>query len=437
MIEIIYNETKKGSGEIDDIFHIPNNIRQIGESREHLKIYMEDYAYTFLKRMSRQDTESGCAAVLLGEARWKDSVSYIFIRSALKIEEPDISAEHMPFSDAVWSNIHKDMEKYFPDQEVIGWSLSLPGFNMKMNDIMLRSHLDHFAGNQKVLFVMEPGEKEEAFFLYENSQMAKQGGYYIYYEKNEMMQNYMIEVGGNSSIEETEHVSDKAVTDFRKIVSGKKAPQSQGLSKRLLYGVSACSLIALLAFSISFFNDYGTMEETVSKLSGESQEVDGDDVFEEASQEVSGQKGITVKETSKPTQTPAVSETPEPTPGEEDSEEDLMIQRGSNNTNRELEDDPLSSMDETTDEDQDTSSQVGEDQDPTSTPQPTVAPDTSVKSTDGVVIPFQRYVVKRGDTLTQISEDYYGTIQRLEDICETNNLSPEDVIYAGQVIVLP
>lgn len=80
MIEIIYNETKKGSTGNEEIFHIPNNIRQIGENKEHLKIYMEDYAYTFLKRMSRQDTETGCAAVLLGEAKWRDSVSYIFVR---------------------------------------------------------------------------------------------------------------------------------------------------------------------------------------------------------------------------------------------------------------------------------------------------------------------------------------------------------------------
>lgn len=431
MIEIIYNETKKGIGENDEIFDIPNNIRQIGESREHLKIYMEDYAYTFLKRMSKQDTESGCAAILLGEAKWKDSVSYLFVRSALKIEEPDISAEYMPFSDAAWGNIHKDIEKYFPDQEVIGWTLSLPGFNMKINDIILRAHLNHFAGNQKVLFVMEPSEKEEAFFLYENNQMAKQSGYYIYYEKNEPMQSYMIEKGGNNSIEETERASDKAVIDFRKIVSGKKEKESrqQGLSKRLLYGVSACSLVALLAFGITFFQDYRTMEDTVSKISGENnREVTSDNVENEVIQEVSGSK--TTRETptedqKQKAETPGTEEDSTGGNDQEDSEAQASSEDGANAGNSTT---PMPSA---------TAAPTG-----TASPEPAEPqiPNTNAQSTAGienVVVPYQRYVVKRGDTLTQISEDYYGTIGKLDEICEVNNISPEDIIYAGQVIVLP
>ncbi len=66
MIEIIYNEKKQGSTTENGIFHLPNNIRQIGETRPHLKIYMEDYAYTYLKRMSGNHMEGGCAAILLG-----------------------------------------------------------------------------------------------------------------------------------------------------------------------------------------------------------------------------------------------------------------------------------------------------------------------------------------------------------------------------------
>ena len=103
MIEIIYNEKNQGSTTENGIFHLPNNIRQIGETKPHLKIYMEDYAYTYLKRMSGNHMEGGCAAILLGEARWEESVSYIFIRSALGVENMEIAEEHMDFKDAVWS----------------------------------------------------------------------------------------------------------------------------------------------------------------------------------------------------------------------------------------------------------------------------------------------------------------------------------------------
>ena len=53
MIEIIYKEDQKKAEGNEEYFQIPNNIRQIGEIKRQQKIYIEDYAYTFLKKISR------------------------------------------------------------------------------------------------------------------------------------------------------------------------------------------------------------------------------------------------------------------------------------------------------------------------------------------------------------------------------------------------
>jgi LysM repeat protein len=47
------------------------------------------------------------------------------------------------------------------------------------------------------------------------------------------------------------------------------------------------------------------------------------------------------------------------------------------------------------------------------------------------------YVVHPGDSLFQISLDHYGTIDRIADICALNGLSEEEIIYPGQIILLP
>lgn len=93
---------------------------------------------------------------------------------------------------------------------------------MEITEEIRKTHLDHFAGNDKVLFLMEPGEMEEAFYVYENNQLVRVPGHFIYYEKNDPMQAYMIDMSENKSIEETEHVPDRAVIDFRRTVRGKK-----------------------------------------------------------------------------------------------------------------------------------------------------------------------------------------------------------------------
>ena len=47
------------------------------------------------------------------------------------------------------------------------------------------------------------------------------------------------------------------------------------------------------------------------------------------------------------------------------------------------------------------------------------------------------YTVRKGDSLSKISERYYGTMNRVKDICAVNGITSEDVIYAGQKILLP
>ena len=100
-----------------------------------------------------------------------DGVSYLFIKSALEIENMEVSPEHISFTDQVWTEIHDTVQQYFKEQEILGWFLNLPEYSMEINEVILRAHLNHFGGNDKVLFLIEPTEKEEAFFSYDSSRL--------------------------------------------------------------------------------------------------------------------------------------------------------------------------------------------------------------------------------------------------------------------------
>ena len=47
------------------------------------------------------------------------------------------------------------------------------------------------------------------------------------------------------------------------------------------------------------------------------------------------------------------------------------------------------------------------------------------------------YVIRPGDTLYQISIRCYGNAEAMEEICKLNGISANEIIYPGQVIVLP
>lgn len=409
MIEIIYNETSQGSTQEKGKISLPNNIRQIGESRPNLKIYLEDYAYTFLKRLSGSSPETGRAAVLLGEIKWDDPASYIFVKSALEVECDELAPEHVDFKEAQWEQVHRDMEKYFPEQKIIGWSLSLPGYDMEITDVILKTHLNHFAGNQKILFVMEPTEKEEAFFVYDNGRLKRQGGFYIYYEKNEPMQAYMIEKNGNASIENKENVTDRAVLDFRKLVEGKK----EGNRKRKgngSYITGVCAAAALLVAGFTFFNHWSGQEQTTEQVSQNdlaAENLPGEGTTDEL-------PAVTdeVQDESKEVQT------------EEKDSSAVMPQEEEETKEQETQ--------------QETQEDEGAEEEETETEEmPSLGTENDEEQAETSAGSYERYVVKRGDTLTKISETYYGGIQAVQEICEINNLTSEDLIYAGQIILLP
>lgn len=220
MIEVIYKEEKQEAQGNEGLFYIPRNIRQIGLVHENYKIYIEDYVYTFLVRLSRSeektDSEKAQIAVLTGETKWCSGTSYLFIKGALMTEDMEAAADHIDFTEEVWGKIHEEQEQYFKDQEIVGWFFSRPQLPMEMTELFNRVHLRYFGG-EKVLMLMEPLEREDAFFRYENSFMAKQSGYYIYYEKNSEMQAYMIDKNTELKPELTETYEDDAVKVFGRL----------------------------------------------------------------------------------------------------------------------------------------------------------------------------------------------------------------------------
>ena len=260
MIEVVYEKEKQKAEGNECFFRIPNNIRQIGEINGTQKIYIEDYAYTYLCRISSENSSIGRAAILLGQSNWKEGVSYLFIKSAVALPEMEITEEHLTFTREIWNHVYEKNKEFFPEQEVVGWFLSIPGCSMELHDVICRTHLNHFGGNDKVLMVMEPLEKEEAFYRYEEGKLSRQNGFYVYYEKNEAMQNFLVSQNEKSE-KKSEQVEDQAVKNFRKKIEDKTEEKKQKKKSSLMKTASVCMGALLLAVSAIYLKDHNAMQE--------------------------------------------------------------------------------------------------------------------------------------------------------------------------------
>ena len=250
MIEVIYKDEKQTAKGNEGDFRLPKNIRQIGLPGEEYRIYIEDYVYTFLKKIAEKAAkdENGSVAVFAGEMKWNAGTGYLFIKGALLAETGEASTDHVEFQDNMWQKLNEEIEQYFGGQEIVGWFLTGKSLQMEVTESLQRLHMKFFGG-EKVMMLMDPVEKEEAFFCYENGLMIRQSGYYIYYEKNPQMQAYML--GKNPELQqpERENVSDDAVKTFRKIIQKKQkeeTPETEDRTSVFSYAATACLVLAVM-----------------------------------------------------------------------------------------------------------------------------------------------------------------------------------------------
>lgn len=240
MIEIVYKEDV-ATEEVN--IKLPRNIKQVGACGINgRKVYIEDYAAGFIKNppQSEDDFRYG---VLLGEIKRSKSDTYVFVRGAVETSQK----REVRFDDAVWTEIYEEIKQYFSEFYIVGWFLNAPSMEKEGRMKFQKTHLDNFAGNDKICFFVNRSEHDEAIYTYDSGMMQKRHGYYVYYEKNPEMQNYMADKKTEKRVENTV-ISGS--------MNGRIAEEKRNVVRHSRYSmvVSVGMLIATVAFMANYTN---------------------------------------------------------------------------------------------------------------------------------------------------------------------------------------
>lgn len=412
MIEIICNKDDSDKSEENPkdnntCIRRPKNIKQIGDVSSDKKIYIEDYAFTYINSIAYNSPQEEQAGVLLGELAKEGNERCVFVKGVIKAALGDTSDTGIYFNENIWNKIYSDTEKYFPDLSVVGWFAVMPEVTDERMARLKKLHLDNFAGNMKTLYLVDTVEKEEHFYLYENGTLKRQKGYVCFYERNYEMQEYMLERSEKKSCEDAS--DDRVIRNIRNVIREKEELKEQRKSGSFMYGVSAFLVVVIIVIGINLMNNYEKMkrlnqsvDNLMNQLEGNErggQDGDDKDVHDaEASGDISVDgDAIKVNRLSGDVY-----------PLEENSTSDK--------TERETETDNKAASE--------TTQAISESE--------TDASVSSVK-TDS----YSMYTVKQGDTLMGICKRYYGTTTKYQEVMQYNGLDDSDMLYIGQQIKLP
>ena len=366
---------------------LPKNIRQIGSPAGHTKVYIEDYVITFLNSLSMDKNTYVRGAILFGEKKQIGNDLVIFIRGAIEGQNLELDLDETVFDDEVWREIYQQKERLFSGLDVIGWALLRMGFSVRLNDKIKKTHFENFPGEGKVLYMMDDLEGEDAFYVFRGEDLSRQNGYYIYYEKNPMMQNYLVE--RRQDIKEVQTYEkmmesrrdEKLIQQFREKISKKtKSNQRKGRIRNISTAVAVTIMMI--------------MGGTMYYYAGQDQSINFKEVVNGAVHTMG--KGVSDQiSTKSPTTSVKITKR------------------------------------------LDTATQTSTHKKEQKTTQPTIKQKQKTQKVSSGHYESYPYTVKCGETLVSISRKVYGTQKLVQRIKKANALSDENQIYPGQKLIIP
>lgn len=228
---------------------LPNNRRQIGQPQEaDPEVFVEDYAFSFAKGLAERDYTGCVVGVLVGEHRRMGGREQILVTGVLEARDV-LVRDVVCFTEDNWAGIYRDIREYFPNQQIVGWYLGGPGFLLEDEERQKKIQNDNFGGGDKILLKVDSIEKEQSVLYYKDDGMETLPGYYIYYDKNEEMQNYIAGTHQMIPMEERNAFIEKETWE-EGIIRERRPQQEVSGFYRLFYatsGVLTCLAILVIA----------------------------------------------------------------------------------------------------------------------------------------------------------------------------------------------
>lgn len=412
---------------------IPKNVMQIGTGSPNVKLYMEDYVHTFLERCQGKET---CLA--FGQQEEKDGIRYYLIYGVEK--ETDFRRGNFP---------------YFQKLERIG----------------------------KI-------EKKEAAvrFWTVRGEEIQIGGYFIFYEQNEEMQAYMIaerEQNRPADVEEervmeainarrekrkAEAAADAArgITASRasasNTASGRKtvlsrlgalkaaAPTLNAASRKTAFGTAyqarlgstgalfpklcriGCLvlLLVLVGTALTSVNQYPDMKAVSALLAGAVRNTKNE--TENTSPRLIVEETVGWNSSDEMAQSAALDEATQA----DDATGAVNTAMDGEVTDNRTADDVMTDNVTADSATADSQNAVTTDADAeSSTARQSASASDSFPQVQEALAHPESYQVQKGDSLIAISRRFYGTDEKVIEICRLNNIKDPNQIQPGQNILLP
>lgn len=401
----IVTENRRTNEKAEDTATFPRNFRQIGTPEGEKHIFIEDYVYTYLHPAFLGMNERR-VCILVGRIEQYGKNTNIYVNGAFELPEIAYCGTAPVFQEKIRTEICTLIKRYFDGSTLLGWFYDEKGTAPCLTPELERILKNFFGGNNRLLLLSDSLEKEETLYIYEEGAIHKKEGYYIYYERNQAMQEYMI-VSRKDTPQEVkpEEVRDEALKNYRELVLNRPKKNFQlPAFHSLVYGSGLLVVIAIIVVGISMFNNYEKMKKLETAVS----------VMEQKNDSSGTDPALDTE-----TQTKLVIEdlAGQVEPTEKENAENLQVADNTAAPDNTAAQDNTAAPDNTSDQ--------------------AASASTQPQSEAEIILQQGYYIVQPGDSMISISKKIYQDASHVADLCAANGIENVDNIKVGEKLILP
>ena len=115
-------------------------------------------------RRIRQQARSSSATEICGVLIGQDRDLRIEVKECIEGENADQAGAHVTFTQDTWEHIYAVKDKKFPNERIVGWYHSHPGFGVFLSEHDTFIHKNFFSSPGQVAWVFDPHSDEEGCF---------------------------------------------------------------------------------------------------------------------------------------------------------------------------------------------------------------------------------------------------------------------------------
>lgn len=158
---------------------LPQNILPIGERVEENKnIYISQPVYKEIHKFTQNKTTNESGGMLIGNVIEEFGKTNIIVNAFIEAKFCEATPTTLKFTHETWEFVHKEMDKKFPGQKIVGWIHTHPNFGIFLSEYDKFIQENFFKEDYQIAYVVDPIQDIEGFYFWINGKIERCKGFY-------------------------------------------------------------------------------------------------------------------------------------------------------------------------------------------------------------------------------------------------------------------